>query len=143
MPLQMRITTGISLQDAKIAENGDGYAGNRYPNSPRFQASAFAGYNRAQWGWSALTTRLGVIRLVEREGNSANTFQLPAHTRVDTGASCGIDANLSLNLTIQNLFDKTHYPAAQDGGSGARQISVGDPRPASGAALQIMRLYCC
>jgi iron complex outermembrane receptor protein len=66
-----------------------------------------------------------------RQGNNANTFQLPGYTRIDTMLSYRTKAYghpISAQLNVQNLFDK-HYFEATDGGSNAY---YGTPRTISG-----------
>lgn len=124
----LQISAGLSLMDPKIRENGSGYAGNRYPNVPTAQASTFANYRWAAVGLPELSTRLGVIRIGERQANSANNYQLPAYARVDAGAGYAFNNRFSLDFHVENLFDKTYYTSAQDGGSGTGQIGVGNKR---------------
>ncbi|MFT7774208.1 TonB-dependent siderophore receptor [Roseateles sp.] len=124
----LQLSGGVSLMAPKILESGDGYAGNRYPNVPRLQASAFASYKWAAFGLSPLSTRLGVMRVAERQANSGNTYQLPAYTRVDAGLGYAFSPKLSLDFNVENLFDKTYYTSAQDGGTATGQIGVGNRR---------------
>lgn len=125
---QLQLSAGLSLMAPKILQNGDGYTGNKYPNVPRVQASAFANYRWADFGLPQLATRLGLIRVGEREANSGNTYRLPAYTRIDAGVNFAFTPKLSLDLHVENLLDKTYYTSAQDGGAGAGQIGVGNRR---------------
>lgn len=128
MSPHLQLSGGLAVMDPKILQNGDGYAGNQYPNVPRLQASAFVNYKWAAFGLPQLSTRLGVVRVGERQGNSGNTFQLPAYTRIDTGLSYAFNPKLSLDFNVENLFDKAYYTSAQDQGTAAGQIGVGNRR---------------
>lgn len=124
----LQLSGGLALMDPKILQNGDGYAGNQYPNVPRVQASGFASYRWGAFGMPQLSTRLGVMRVGERQGNSGNTYQLPAYTRVDAGVSYAFNPKLSLDFNVENLFDKAYYTSAQDEGTAAGQVGVGNRR---------------
>lgn len=122
------IFSGISLQNSKITESDEAIVGNRFPNVPRFQASAFVNWNAAAVGLAALDIGLGVSHQGERQANSGNEYQLPAYTRVDLGISYAIAYGLDARLQVNNLFDVTYYTAAQDSIFGSDQVGVGDRR---------------
>jgi iron complex outermembrane recepter protein len=124
----LELGAGVALLDSEITESAQGFEGNRFPNTPRVQLSAFADYRWRALGLPGLTTQLGVVRVGGRKANSANEYHLPAYTRVDVGARYEVAPGLELVAAVENLFDDTYYTAAQDSGSGADQIGVGDRR---------------
>jgi iron complex outermembrane recepter protein len=120
---------GLSLQDAKIIKSDAGFAGNRFSNTPRVQASTFASYTLAAFALPQLKPRAGVVHVGKRYGNSGNSIVLPAYTRLDLGASYALGKNASLDLSVENALDKTYYTAMQDNNSAAAdQVAVGNRR---------------
>ena len=57
-------------------------------------------------------TGLGVYVAGQREGDVANSFQLPGYARVDAFAAYHWqlgDSRLTARVNINNMFDKTYY----------------------------------
>jgi iron complex outermembrane receptor protein len=129
----LRLLGGIAFMDTEILDNPDGFEGNRFPNTPRFQASLFANYTWARFGLPKLDTLVGVIHVGDREGNSGNTITLPDYTVVDLGASYRLTSQATLSLFVENVFDETYYVSMQDSGARADQIDVGDRRLIQGS----------
>lgn len=122
----LQVSGGASYQDARYIKSAEGLTGKRYPNVPWTQFSAFASYRWSNLGLPALTTRLGVLQVGQREADSPNRYRLPAYTRFDGGVSYALSPKMSLDLAVENLFDRTYYPSAQDGGN--NQIAMGNRR---------------
>lgn len=119
---------GFSLQDSEITRSEEDIAGNRFANIPDFQASVFVNYNARPLGLSGLDMSLGVVHQGDREGNSANQYELPAYTRLDAAVGYTFSNNLEVRFNVKNLLDETYYTAAQDSIFGADQVAVGDRR---------------
>lgn len=124
----LELGAGAAFLDSEITKSDQGFEGNRFPNTPRVQLSAFASYRWAALGLPSLRTHAGVVRVGGREANSANEYRLPAYTRVDVGADVELGAGFTALLRVENLLDETYYTAAQDSGSGSDQVGVGDRR---------------
>lgn len=110
----LRGSLGLSVSRGKVTKNNEGLVGNEFYNIPRVQASGFVSYRWAQLGLERLVTRLGVVHSSQRWGNSANTFRLPAYTRLDIGATYQLGPKDELWFQIENLTDKTYYTGTQD-----------------------------
>ncbi|MEM6539269.1 MAG: TonB-dependent receptor [Pseudomonadota bacterium] len=124
------LSAGLSWQDSEVleAENAN-TVGNKFPNVPNFSANMFANYNFGQLGLYGASGRIGLSHVGEREGNTVGLFQLPSYTRIDVGARYIWNEALTLDLYVENLFDKTYYRAA-DGFRSPPQngINPGDRR---------------
>ncbi len=87
------------------------YRRHRLPGVPRYAGSLWARY--------AVTDRFtlgsGIFAAGQREGNDANTFQLPGYVRWDAMAAYRFDVygeKLTAPLNINNLLDKDYFSAA-------------------------------
>lgn len=67
---------------------------------------------------------LGVIYRDDMFTSTSNTVVLPGYTRIDGALFYTINANLKLQLNIENLFDKKYYAYA----NGDNNITPGSPR---------------
>ena len=66
----------------------------------------------------------------ERPGDSANSFTLPAYTVADAFANYNTKwggHNVSFQLNVKNLFNKTYYPSSAN----RYFVAVGDARQVS------------
>ena len=107
------VSAGLSVQDSEnIRTENPELVGNEFPNVPNFSASAFVNYAFDDFGLEGASARLGVIHVGERQGVDTEAFQLPAYTRVDVGARYDVSENLTLDLFVENLLDKTYYEAS-------------------------------
>ncbi len=108
---QWRLLASFTQMKAEISEDSDNsLAGNLLANAPRRSASFWSTYDfgAAAPGWSA---GLGAIYVGERQANTANTFVLPAYTRLDANVAWrfGPAQRYKLQLAVQNLADKRYY----------------------------------
>ncbi len=125
----LQLSAGLALQDAVLTKSDAGFAGNRFANTPRVQASAFATWKLGALGLASATLRGGVAHIGKRFGNSGNTIVLPAYTRLDAGASWAFSSTTSLDLNVENLLDKAYVTAMQDNNSAAAdQVAYGNRR---------------
>lgn len=109
----------------------------RFKNAATLQPSLFANYRWAHFGVPQLSTRMGVsyfssrptyfVRSLE-DGGVSDAFNLPAYTKVDVGANWQWSSHVTLDVNIENLFDKVYYPSADQGGLGGGTVSIGDRR---------------
>ncbi len=83
------------------------------------------------WNRFALTDRwsagLGVIHQAEQFTTLSNEVELPDFTRVDAALYYRHDNRLSVQLNVENLFDRDYFPAAHSDDN----ITVGEPLNAS------------
>ncbi|MEQ1780154.1 MAG: TonB-dependent siderophore receptor [Hyphomonadaceae bacterium] len=99
-----------SYVDAKVTDDGP-YAGTRLANVPYNSGSIWARYTIDQnWAIGG-----GIFYQGEREGDIANTFQLPGYTRVDLMAAYDFLAfgnSASLQFNLNNAFDERYYASS-------------------------------
>ncbi|WP_241018349.1 TonB-dependent receptor [Paraburkholderia sp. Tr-20389] len=116
--------------DAKTTEDPL-YAGNRLWNVAQHTASLAAVYDfGAIFGGDQLRVGAGAHYVGERPGDSANSFTLPAYTVADAFATYSTKwggRNLSFQLNVKNLFNKTYYPSSAN----RYFVAVGDARQVS------------
>lgn len=123
-----RITEDFSLigsyayTDAVITKDTPATEGNRLYNVPEHAASL--------WGKYELTENFsfgsGVYIVGQREGDLANTYQLPGYVRWDMMASYHQPigkSKLTVQLNVNNVLDKKYYASS----NGAYQITPGTP----------------
>jgi len=89
--------------------------GKQFANVPEQAASLWSKYDFGGLGWQGLWTGAGVYLAGERQGDRANTFQLPGYTRVDAALGYAFKAGpskVSLQFNVDNLLDKRYYSAS-------------------------------
>ncbi|MDP3010068.1 MAG: TonB-dependent siderophore receptor [Methylococcales bacterium] len=136
-----QITKHINLigsytyNDAEIIKDSTAGAasilGKTWLGVPKNSGSIWAKYDFTPEAADSWALGAGAYLNGMRQGNNANTFQLPGYTRIDTMLSYRTKAyghSISAQLNVQNLFDR-HYFEATDGGSNAY---YGAPRTISG-----------
>ena len=107
----LSVTLSYAYNDIEITRDTEGNEGNRPLNAPEHSVSAFARYAVG----SALTFGGGVFSVSGRQGDNANTFQLPGYTRSDLFAQYRFQlggSELQAQLNVNNLFDEDFYVAA-------------------------------
>lgn len=116
--------------DAKTTEDPL-YAGNRLWNVAQHTASLAAVYDfGAIFGGDQLRVGAGAHYVGERPGDSANSFTLPAYTVADAFANYNTKwggHNVSFQLNVKNLFNKTYYPSSAN----RYFVAIGDARQVS------------
>lgn len=84
------------------------YNGNVFPNTARHSANLWTTYSFP----FGLTLGAGATYSDKQYGDVANTKWVPSYTRWDAMASYAIQDNISLQLNLQNLTDKTYFTKA-------------------------------
>ncbi|TGR52276.1 TonB-dependent receptor [Mesorhizobium sp. M00.F.Ca.ET.151.01.1.1] len=84
------------------------YNGNEFPNTAKHSANLWTTY-RFPIG---LTLGAGAFYSDKQYGDVANTKWIASYTRFDAMASYAIQDNISLQLNVQNLTDKTYFTKA-------------------------------
>ncbi len=109
----LSVTVSYAFNDIEITRDTVENQGNRPLNAPEHSLSAFARYAIGE----ALTLGGGVFSVSERQGDNANTFQLPGYARTDLFAQYRFQlagSELQAQLNVNNIFDETFYVAASD-----------------------------
>lgn len=102
---------GYTYLKSKLVDPGPGDAaskGNAFPNTPRQSASVWTDYQ--------LTARLrlggGLYAMDRVYGNTANTKYVPGYLRVDAMAAYVVNADLTVQLNVQNLTNRYYFDKA-------------------------------
>jgi iron complex outermembrane receptor protein len=119
-----------TLTDAKITRHNDGTQGNLLANVPRHAGSLWAKFDSAPGATTGWEAGAGVFARGQRQGDRANSWQLPGYARVDAmlrwRTALG-GQKVSAQLNIENLFDRVYF----DRGQGSTGAKYGKPRAAS------------
>jgi len=101
---------------------------NHLQNVAKTTASVSAVYNAGTLlGGDNLRLGGGTRYVAKRSGDAANSFTLPAYTVTDLFATYSTQLNqrnLSFQLNVKNLFDKTYYPSSGN----QYYVAVGEAR---------------
>ncbi|MEG1680987.1 MAG: TonB-dependent receptor, partial [Stenotrophomonas sp.] len=82
--------------------------GNMFPNTPKHAATLWTSYVLP----FGLTIGGGASYVDKQYGDAANTKWIPSYTRWDAMIGYAIQDNISLQLNVQNLTDKTYFTKA-------------------------------
>ena len=108
------VSAGLAFQDTENVETDDpSVEGNEFINVPNVQASLFANYRLSQFGLDNLSARAGVLFVGAKQGNAANTFEIPEWSRIDIGARYNFTESTSVDVFVENLFDETYYQGSR------------------------------
>ncbi len=123
-----RLIGAFAYTDAEITKDQDASGGlrntgHRLPNVPAYSGSL--------WNWyefpNGFGLGAGVYAASEREGDNANSFQLPGYVQLDAAASYKLKlggSRITTQLNVHNLLDKTYFEASRlDRGS----VQIGAP----------------
>lgn len=104
---RLSVIGSYAYTEAEVTEDPR-FAGKRLANAPRHSGSLWL---RVELG-SAWAAAAGLFAQDQRQGDQANTFQLPGYARVDAMVSRelrlgGVAATLQINL--ENAFDRRYY----------------------------------
>ncbi|GLK77423.1 TonB-dependent receptor [Methylopila jiangsuensis] len=111
-----------------------GVAGNRFPQTPKYQASGFVTYALQSAPLQGLTLGGGVRYFGAHYGDQLNALRIPSNTlfdamaRYDFGARNPQLKGVSATITATNLFDKTYVSSCVDRNScywGAARTVIG------------------
>ena len=121
---QLSVIASAAYTDAEVTLDPF-YQGTRLANVPRRSGSLWTRYQLdPHWAFGA-----GIFARSQRQGDQANTFQLPGYARTDAMVSYDFTAGyarVSLQLNVDNLLDRRFY-------TGSHQflkdwIALGKPR---------------
>ena len=119
------IIASYSYIDAEITESNElGVPeGNRPTNVPRNSANLWTTYEIQAGALEGLGLGLGLLYVGDREGDPANTFELPSYFRTDAAVFYKRD-NWRAALNIQNLFDINYF---ENSGNTRLRVNPGEP----------------
>ncbi|OQX08980.1 MAG: hypothetical protein BWK73_23945 [Thiothrix lacustris] len=106
---KLSVKTGYQYNDSRITANNDGNTGKRLHNVPQHSGSLLLDY--APNAQTHLT--LGAVRVGKRAGDDANSFDVPAYTRLDAGAEWQLNKQTTLKASVRNLLDEDYVAAVE------------------------------
>ncbi|CAN7669009.1 TonB-dependent siderophore receptor [Rhizobium sp. LjRoot98] len=124
------LIAAASYTDSVYSKSDDGTQGNKVRFMPPVNVSLWAKYRLEDGPLDGLGFGAGVRHSSSGYGNDANSFKYPAYTVVDAAVSYDFGKRnpnlegLELNVTAQNLFDKTYV----NGCSNINSCFYGKPR---------------
>jgi iron complex outermembrane recepter protein len=133
-----RVTDGLSLiasyayTEASILKAASNQ-GNQLWNVPRNAGSLWAKYDFQQEAVRGLSVGAGAYFQGQKQGNNANTYQLPGWGRLDALVKYKLPeakAKTTLQFNIENLLDHQYYAASNGGNT---FINPGQPRTFMGS----------
>lgn len=109
----LSIIGNYAFTDARITQDNRGQQGNRLNNVPEHSGSLWLKYDVTDFeplnGWSF---GIGMFAASQREGDDANSFNLPGYVRLDAFTAYRQqlgDTRLIAQFNVRNLLDKTYY----------------------------------
>lgn len=140
MDITGQITDNLSLigsyayTDARVlVDHNGGTAGNRMPNVPEHSGSVWLKYDMA--GFDAkdgFSFGLGGVAAGARQGDFANTFQLPGYVRMDAFAAYKMQVagtKITTQFNLRNLLDKDYYESTDFDSNVAPRLGIAPGAP--------------
>jgi len=106
------IIAGYAFTDAEITEDNNFEVGNQLNNVPKNAVNLWTTYEIQSGNLQGLGFGLGVFFTGKRQGDLANTFELPSYTRTDVAVFYNRD-NFRAAFNVRNLFDVEGFVSAQ------------------------------
>ena len=105
------IVAGYAYTDARIAKDNSFPVGNRINGVPENSFNLWTTYRFSEGSLKGLGFGLGLFYQGERQGNLANTFQLPSYLRTDA-AIFYEQERFRAGLNFRNVFNIEYYESA-------------------------------
>ena len=106
------VVASYAYTDAEITEDNDLPEGNQLPGVPFHAASLWTSYEIQQGDLQGLGFGVGLFYSAERQGDLANSFEIPDYLRTDAALFYRRD-NWRAAINIRNLFDTDYIEATQ------------------------------
>jgi iron complex outermembrane recepter protein len=107
-----KIAAATAYIDAKISDDNTFTVGNRLNNAPEFSASLWSTYEIQSGGLKGLGFGLGAFFVGERQGDLANSFQVPSYLRTDAALFYRLN-KVRFALNFENLFGVRYFENAE------------------------------
>ncbi len=107
-----KVTAAAAYTDARITADNTFAVGNRLNNVPEFSASIWSTYEIQEGNLKGLGFGLGAFYVGDRQGDLANSFQVPSYIRTDA-AIYYRNKNMRLGLNFENLFNVRYFENAE------------------------------
>lgn len=105
---------GYGHTRTEILRNFDGLAGNRLRNTPEDTFSMQTRYDIGRGAFEGLGLGATLEYVARRYGDDENSFELPAHTRLDLAAFYQINPRMQVDLMLNNVTDEEIYAEGYD-----------------------------
>ncbi len=125
------IIGNLTYDQAKVTKDNNGNQGRTLPGVPLRSGSIWARYDLGGEATEGFSIGAGLYLRGPRQGDTANSYELPGYGRVDTSLAYrfrAFGAKLAtVQLNIQNLFDKVYF---DHGSSSNNRLNnyYGEPR---------------
>ncbi|MBF2048445.1 MAG: TonB-dependent siderophore receptor [Elainella sp. C42_A2020_010] len=116
------ILAGYAYTDARITEDNTLEEGNFLNNTPENTFNLWTTYELQEGDLQGLGIGLGLFFVGERQGDLANSFQLPSYLRTDATIFYNRD-RFRAALNFRNLFDVEYFESAFN----QLRVSPGEP----------------
>ncbi|QSA96007.1 TonB-dependent receptor [Methylococcus sp. EFPC2] len=121
--------------DTQFIRANQNIQGHQFAGVPVHAGTLWSRHEFGGLGLPGLWSGAGVFVAGQREGDNANSFQLPGFVRVDAALGYSLNvgpSKVSLQFNVNNLLDKQYY--ASSGSSGSRTgVLPGSPRTFMGS----------
>lgn len=125
---EISVLAGYSYLDAEITSSTTpALVGTASANTPRNKFSLYGQYEFRTGPLAGLSAGLGVIHVGDRQGDNANTYQLPNYTRWDASIAYR-RGPWRMRLAVENLTDKDYVAGTAGTLSGGQRVTQGAKR---------------
>lgn len=107
----LNLIASYSFIDAEITRDNSGFEGNRPSLVPTHRGSLWTTYELQSGSLRGLGLGAGVVFTGDRQGNLANTFELPGYTLVNAALFYRRD-NWRAGVNFKNLFNRNYAESA-------------------------------
>jgi len=131
---KLSLIASYAFTDARVlVDHGGTTAGNRMPNVPEHSGSLWLKYDlngyEVQDGFSF---GLGGVAAGARQGDFANSFQMPGYVRMDAFAAYKMKVGatrVTTQFNIRNILDKTYYESTDPDSNIASSLGIAPGAP--------------
>ncbi len=120
------VIASYAFTDTEVLED-TGNRGKALANAPKYSGSVWARYTMGPWAFGG-----GVFAQSQRQGDTANTFQLPGYATTDLMASYSFRMGGNRAIVqgnVKNVFNRVYFTGSHQFSSD--WVQVGAPRSAS------------
>ncbi len=136
---ELSLIASYAYTDARVTKSNDGLEGTRLNNVPENAGSLWAKYEFKHYApLNGLSFGIGGVAASQREGDAANTFQMPGYVRMDLFAAYQWKlgpSKMSAQINIRNVLDKQYYASTDPDANVSPRLGIypGQPLTAIGS----------
>jgi iron complex outermembrane receptor protein len=125
---ELQVVGNYAYTDTEVLKSSSLPIGARFANIPLQSGSLWLKYTFRDGALKGFGMGSGVFFADSKEGDGANTFELPGYARWDAGIyysrDLGSGQEMKVQLNVANLLDRTYYESSSSTGS----VVPGTPR---------------